>query len=864
MRTRFRLCLVAFLSLLSTNAGAQCVGEWRLGDDAPSGVDWSVEASTVWDPDGDGPAPPMLMLGGLFVSAAGVGSQNLVGWDGRECHAIGSLWQPEGDRPIHWNPPNINALCVFEGDLIAGIDFGVNDPVTGELLIGVARWDGTEWHAMSDGLRGSSFGGVLDLIVFQGELYATGDFASSGEEAVNGIARWDGSTWRPLEGGLALGTFRPRGVCMAIYRDELIVGGNFDTAGGVSAKNIARWDGETWHPLGDTSSFGSVGVGCLCVHDGALVVGGDLGTTSGNRFVNFGRWDGETWTALAPRRIFQAPADMLSYAGQLYVTGNSFVDERDDGWYEYCVGILDNDMLVPAPFEVKACPETSGPHLDLFGSQFFVYSDWLFRAGNQYELTVAYREEDEWHTLGGGMDWPPTVFLSNGANLYVGGWFHQRGDTPFNNVGQWDGTSWSSLGAGIDTPEGNPCDYGGVRALAIYDGALLAGGSFETSNGADVGPIARWNGTSWEPFGQRVSGSVYSLLNYRGDLIAGGTFSSAGGQPMNRVTRWDGSAWQPMGTGLEGGSVSTMIVYDDTVIALGSFSTAGGRPAPGIASWNGEVWTPLPALPMMDPRAMIVYQGDLLIGGGFLPSYLVRWNGAAWLPLDNEPHLWIRALGEYHGDLIVSEGLGTEGDGLALRRWNGTQWIDMTPDARAFPSGIWSLAEHNDELWIGASTSESRIWRFRDPVSPVVRRDPSPARTCRGASVLLSVDADGVPAPAFEWRRDSLPLVDGESGHGSIIVGSATAALRIDAIDPADAGSYDCVVSNGCGTATSAAASVEVCLADFNCSGTVNSQDFFDFLNAFFANDPAADFNADGVISSQDFYEFLTAFFAGC
>lgn len=54
------------------------------------------------------------------------------------------------------------------------------------------------------------------------------------------------------------------------------------------------------------------------------------------------------------------------------------------------------------------------------------------------------------------------------------------------------------------------------------------------------------------------------------------------------------------------------------------------------------------------------------------------------------------------------------------------------------------------------------------------------------------------------------------------------------------------------------------CKANFNLQGGVTVQDIFDFLTAFFANDPAADINGEGGVSVQDIFDFVGAFFAGC
>jgi hypothetical protein len=99
------------------------------------------------------------------------------------------------------------------------------------------------------------------------------------------------------------------------------------------------------------------------------------------------------------------------------------------------------------------------------------------------------------------------------------------------------------------------------------------------------------------------------------------------------------------------------------------------------------------------------------------------------------------------------------------------------------------------------------------------------------------------------------------------ISGSQTSTLAITSVHAADAGLYDVVVSSGdCGSVTSSAATLAVvpCPADFNGDSAINSNDFFDFTNAFFAGLPSADINQSGTVDSQDFFDFLTLFFAGC
>lgn len=76
---------------------------------------------------------------------------------------------------------------------------------------------------------------------------------------------------------------------------------------------------------------------------------------------------------------------------------------------------------------------------------------------------------------------------------------------------------------------------------------------------------------------------------------------------------------------------------------------------------------------------------------------------------------------------------------------------------------------------------------------------PSPLSICAGESAQFSVTASGTPPFSYQWRRGGTP-----------IPGGTGETLGIAAVLPSDAGSYDVVVTNACGAATSAAATLLV------------------------------------------------------
>ncbi len=91
------------------------------------------------------------------------------------------------------------------------------------------------------------------------------------------------------------------------------------------------------------------------------------------------------------------------------------------------------------------------------------------------------------------------------------------------------------------------------------------------------------------------------------------------------------------------------------------------------------------------------------------------------------------------------------------------------------------------------------------PTSPGILLPPSDVATSAGASVTLSVVANGTSPLSYRWFHNSIPL-----SNGSSLIGSDTSSLLLYGVDTANSGDYSVIVSNIAGSATSAAASLIV------------------------------------------------------
>lgn len=151
---------------------------------------------------------------------------------------------------------------------------------------------------------------------------------------------------------------------------------------------------------------------------------------------------------------------------------------------------------------------------------------------------------------------------------------------------------------------------------------------------------------------------------------------------------------------------------------------------------------------------------------------------------------------------------------------------------------------------------------FTSCVSPILAPVAN-AGICPGGSVQFTASVNGTPPFSYQWRFNGEPI----DPIANITATKPT--LEIANVRDEVEGIYDCVVTGPCSSAITPAATLSVCLSDFNCDALVNDPDFEVFAFAYNVLDCAdpsmpsgcpTDLNADNVVDDADFVLFLAAY----
>ena len=400
--------------------------------------------------------------------------RDVAAWDG-------SSWSTLGTRSGAW----CHAMAVHEGALFVG---GGRLPDETSAQASIVSWSGTDWQAVGPGL----YGKLVALAEYDGRVIVGGSFKQISGVPANRVAAWDGNVWTSLDDGVRTLDGLGKVNAIAVYRDQLIVAGTFDSAGSVAASNIAVWDGSNWSALGAGVDNA---VKALCVYNDKLYVAGYF-TVAGQKNPTGGgvaAWDGNNWIPVAPSPVSWISA-MATFNNVLVIGGlgvPSLATWNGAVW-----------ITIPAN------PVTGVSAMAAIQGRLIV-------ARSENTSIVAW-DGANWSQLGSGPGLVSFALSLYNNQIVAGGGYYIEWGVEDYGAAAWNGTSWTRLGSGTD-------DF--VRAMIPFNGDLIVAGDFEIAGGKVSAGLARWNGPFLRIGDANGSGfisvaDVVFLVNY---IFSGGS-----------------------------------------------------------------------------------------------------------------------------------------------------------------------------------------------------------------------------------------------------------------------------------------------------------------------------------------------------
>ena len=787
--------------MLPAAALAQCVG-WKAGplDVSASdvGANGNVYASTYYGSD--------LIVGGAFTTIGGISANHVAA-----LNTVTGQWTALGPGV----GCDVLAMTVWNGKLVIGGN-GDNDPADTDNNI--QAWDGTSWTGF---YGGTSTGSVTTLAVYNGELYAGGNFViyptvldiatnvahwnvSAGHwenmggpgtdpgQTVNGLYAWSGKMYagtyyHDIHGNpqgdvwsfdgtnwTSLVTCNSAVECFQAWNGGLAIGGYFNVVGTSSLASLMWLSGGTFYGMGWTSGV----VQTLGAYNGNLAAGGSFTNAGGTAATNVSVLESGTWTALSSgvngtaQTLLQDGSDL--FVGGLFTTaggesaphlarwsGNSWAPGSGGS----VGGVLamtqySGRLVIAGSFDQADDPYTAAHDIVGWdGSQLFSYGTGM---DNQINALKSY-------SFGFG--------INQTLELVAGGYFTHAGGTAVNHIAKWDRSSliitnpaWTAMGNGFD---------GAVlaieRATVASATNTYAAGNFTHSGATGMNYVSRWNATSgaWEALGTGMNGPVYALRAYGGYLYAGGGFTTAGGIATGGLARWDGTSWSQVG-GDFNGTVLALELYNGSLVIGGIFP--GINSSPNLAYYNGSVYGTFSTggangsvLSLHAVGTRLYVGGAFTTAGGVSASHLAYWDGS-WHDMGGGADNNAYALGDWGGEVLAGGAFSVVGGGSPV----------LSPHCARF-------------------TTNGLDWYVSQPYSQQV---------VRGATLTLN----GKPATGYgaseQWYLNGTALVDGAHSDGSTVTGSQGPALTITAIAAAELGNYQAVLTDGCGPDSSTVATI--------------------------------------------------------
>ncbi|MDX2199375.1 MAG: hypothetical protein SF069_10450 [Phycisphaerae bacterium] len=544
-------------------------------------------------------------------------------------------------------------------------------------------------------------------------LYVGGLFDMAGDVPARNLAVWDGERWsRFAQNSLAEPN---RGVyAMEEFEGDVVIGGDFTAIGDVAANRIARWDGEQWQPYIGSAGFNGFNgsVYSLLPWEGALLVGGSFSGMQGQYGENIARWSDGQWVPMGSLPNWPSVGVVGSLAN---FRGMPIASGRITVALPYRTTIVQWNGEAWEPLGGVDPMNAFGAYVNTLG----VYCDELVICSKRSVYTWDGKQLHVLGTAAGTVETQVGSLAVHDGDLIVGGLFASIDGVAARGVARWRDGVWSPLGAGL-----GDSDYEGAGSFAQLHGRLIAAGAFENAGNTGLLDIAQFDGDDWTALGggNAPTGDVNVLAVHGDDVYVGGTLGSAGGQVANHVARWDCEQWGGIGVGVGRPILSSAHAFafgDDVLYLGGNFVEAGETPYSRVQMWDGKSWQALDAT--SDPQSRIVYAlavlNERLIAGGAFQTFggspmrnIAQWDGTTWSPLGNGSTAGtsgpVRALMPYQGALLVggsfSEAGGVETWGPA--RWDGADWTPLyTGNSGRIYGAVYAFANYQGNPVVAGS-----------------------------------------------------------------------------------------------------------------------------------------------------------------